>query len=96
MLGWNHDVQAAMLHIYQLAITEVGLMIGISLSINDDFTWTLSCRSHPVNPEHCSLLGDMPSLLNSGLCISFWYNLNETNCSDFWLLHETQWINDKV
>ena len=63
-------MQAGMLHIYQLAINEIGLVKGISLSIKEDFSWTLSYRSQPVNPEQCSLLEDMPSLVNSGLCIS--------------------------
>ena len=76
-------MKAGMLHIYQLAITKIGLVIGVSLSIKEDFSWTLSCRSQPVNPEQCSLLEDTPSLLNSGLCISLWYTLTETNCSGY-------------
>ena len=72
-LGWNHDMQAGMLHIYQLATNEIGLVIGVSLSIKEDFSWILSCRSQPVSPEHCSLLEDTPSLLNSGLWILLWY-----------------------
>ena len=76
-------MKAGMLHIYQLAITKIGLVIGVSLSIKEDFSWTLSCRNQPVNPEQCSLLEDTPSLLNSGLCISLWYTLTETNCSGY-------------
>ena len=43
-------MQGGMLHIYQLAINEVGLVIGISLSIEEDFSWILSYCSQPVNP----------------------------------------------
>ena len=48
-------MKAGMFHIYQLAITEIGLVIGVSLSIKEDFSWTLNCRSQPVNPEQCSV-----------------------------------------
>ena len=48
-------MQAGMVHIYQLAINdlainEIGLVIGISLSIKEDFSWILSYCSQPVNP----------------------------------------------
>jgi len=37
-LGWNHCMQAGTLSIYQLAITKIGPVMGLSLNIKEDFS----------------------------------------------------------
>lgn len=54
------------LSLYQTVSTETGLVIGLSLMIKADFSWTVSYRNQLVPLEHCLLLQSAPTSINSG------------------------------
>lgn len=58
--------QKESLSIYQCIATETGSVISFSLTINQDFTWTLSYRNQVVPQDHCALLESTPISINSG------------------------------
>ena len=59
-------IQEEYLSIYQCTPTEVGPVIGLSVTIKEDFTWILSYRHQLVPREHCGLLENVPISINSG------------------------------
>jgi len=60
--------------LYQVINVQIGPVIGLSLSIMEDFSWVLRYHGHIVPADKCSLLQNTPSLLNSGIkLISFRY-----------------------
>jgi len=55
---------------YQVVNIQIGPVIGLSLSIMEDFSWILRYRGHIVPADQCSLLQNTPSILNSGMLIN--------------------------
>jgi len=53
--------------IFQVINSQIGPVIGLSLSIMEDFSWILRYRGHVVPADRCSLLQNTPSLLCSGM-----------------------------
>lgn len=66
-------MQGGLLSLYQLVPTELRPVVGLSLVIREDFTWSVSHRDILVPVQHCTILQDIPSMLDSGMqCCAIW------------------------
>jgi len=69
LLDWNLSIHLDTISIYQVVYNQIGPVIGLSLSSMKDFSWILRYRGYFVLVDQCSLLQDIPSVLNSGMLI---------------------------
>jgi len=65
-LGWNHCIHGGNLTLYQLASTEIGPVVGLSLVVKADYSWVVSYRNEMVSPVNCVLLQSTPTFIDSG------------------------------
>ena len=60
-------IKEGTLILYQMISNEFGPLVGLSLTIKTNFSWTVSYRGQIVPLEHCMLLQNTPSSINSGI-----------------------------
>ena len=70
MVGWTGEIQGRTLVIYKLAFFKTGPEVTLSITVKEDFTWTVSYRRHVINREFCTLLSGLPSETNTGMIIT--------------------------
>ena len=51
---------------YQLCLLGGGPEINRSITVKEDFSWSVCYRRQLVNPEYCTILKDIPTRVNSG------------------------------
>ena len=54
---------------YQLCSLGDGPGIGKSITVREDFTWSVNYRRQLVNPEYCRILQSVSPKVNSGTFI---------------------------
>jgi len=70
-IEWISTIQSKELRIFQLGYLKSSTEVLKSLTIREDFSWVVSYKGETINPLHCDLLKNIPSLLNSGIFSSY-------------------------
>lgn len=65
-IGWTYEIRERVLTAYRLEIRNTGPEITLSLTIAEDFTWSMSYRRAKVKTKVCTLLKDVPFKINTG------------------------------
>ena len=51
----------------KLSSNDKGLVVTLSLSVSNDFSWVLRYKGDIVEPQSCQYLQGLPFLVNSGI-----------------------------
>ena len=64
-------MQNSELIFYQLHSFNCGPEISRSITVKENFSWSVYYRRQPVNPEYCIILKNVPPMIKSGI-LSDW------------------------
>ena len=67
---WIYVYEVDKITICKLCSTDKGLVVTLSLNLNNDFSWELRYKGEIVQPQSCRYLQGLPFLANSGIYCS--------------------------
>lgn len=67
LIGWTDELMEGTLVIYKVEVFQTGPEFVLSLTIHEDFSWTLCYQKQYVDRQFFCLLSDIPSGINTGI-----------------------------
>ena len=65
------EIKNGTLIFYKLEVSSAGPEVTLSMTVNSDFSWTVSYRGQLVSREDCGILRSAPPEVNTGKALEF-------------------------